>query len=293
MVVAVNPLSIGNALRITLAPPPGSKSWVLLRNTTGTFSGPTDPAATIVAAQSNEKVLYDVVGLANGTQYFYQAFYWNGTTYIADAASVSGTPGANYFDASTDALTLLRERLDVGIQNEVAAGRLTPGEEAKGVIKVLTAPPIFEQTRFPVVVVHLTSESPGDHGIGEVIGEDGQDVDGMWNETEGWLANTTISIVGWCLNPDARIAMRKAIRRLVIGNLQVFNAAGLREIELSQQDTEDLTGTYGAPVYWSECTFSCISPVAVSGQVPPVKDITVSIDVLQTQFHERISRSLQ
>jgi hypothetical protein len=183
--------------------------------------------------------------------------------------------------------------LDVGIQNEVAAGRLTPGEEAKGVIKVLTAPPIFEQTRFPVVVVHLTIESPGDHGIGEVIGEDGQDVDGMWNETEGWLANTTISIVGWCLNPDARIAMRKAIRRLVIGNLQVFNAAGLREIELSQQDTEDLTGTYGAPVYWSECTFSCISPVAVSGQVPQVKDITVSIDVLQTQFHERISRSLQ
>lgn len=288
MVVAVTPLSIGNALRITLAPPDGAKLWNLLRNTTGTFIGPTDPTATLVA-QSNEKVLYDTVGLVNGTPYFYRAFYWDGTQFTADAASVSGTPGFNYFDDSTDALTLLRDRMEVGIQNEVAAGRLTPGEKSRGVIKVLTAPPVFEDAQFPVVVVHLTTESPAEHGIGEVIDEDVQAVNGMWNETQGWLAQTTISVVGWCLNPDERIAMRKALRRLVIGNLQVFYAAGLRNVEFSQQDTEELSGQYGCPVYWAECTFSCLSPVVVGGQVPSIADITVNFNVRTPGSNELIS----
>jgi hypothetical protein len=279
MVVAVTPLSIGNALRITLAPPAGSKLWSLLRNTTGIFAGPTD-ANSVLVAQTNEEVIYDSIGLANGTQYFYQAFYFDGLGGVTtDDVSASGTPGANYFDDSTDALTLLRERLDVGIQNEIAAGRLTPGENAGGVIKVLTAPPVFEQTQFPVVLVHLTSESPGEHGIGELIEQDIQDAGGQWNETEGWIANTVISVVGWCRNPDDRIAMRKALRRLVIGNLQVFNAAGLREVEFSQNDTEELTGQYGAPVYWAECSFSCESPLIVGGKLPTIAGVTVTADI--------------
>lgn len=294
--VAVSPLFIGNALRIQLAPPAGSKLWNLLRNTSGTFAGPTDPASTLVA-QSNKKVIYDAVGLTNGTKYFYQAYYWDGTQFTVDAGEpANGTPAAAYFDDSTDALTLLRDRLDVGIQNEVAAGRLKPGQNAAGVIAVKTAPPIFEQTQFPIVVVHLTTESPAEHGIGESIGQDVQGTDGQWSESEGWLANTSISVVGWCLNPDDRIAMRKALRRLIIGNLQVLYTAGLREIEFTQQDTEELTGLYGAPVYWAECSFSCLSPLAVSGRLRPVTDITVTVDVQQTQFNDRIpsaGRSLQ
>jgi hypothetical protein len=289
MVVAVTPLSIGNALRITLAPPDGSKLWNLLRNTTDSFAGPTDPNATLVA-QSSETVLYDSIGLVNGTQYFYRAFYFDGMGgFSFDAVSATGTPGSNYFDDSTDALTLLRERLDVGIQNEIAAGRLTPGEHAGGVIKVLTAPPVFEQTQFPVVVVHLTSESPGEHGIGELIEQDTQDASGQWNETEGWIAHTVISVVGWCRNPDDRIAMRKALRRLVIGNLQVFYAAGLREVEFSQNDTEELTGQYGAPIYWAECSFSCDSPLIVGGQLPIIAGVTVSADVQIPLSKGRIS----
>ncbi len=156
-------------------------------------------------------------------------------------------------------------------------------------IQVLTAPPIFEETSFPVVVVHLTNETPAEHGIGEQVTMDGQGSDGLWNQTEGWLARTTISVIGWCLNPDVRINIRKALRRLVIGNLQVFYAAGLREIDFSQQDTEELTGTYGAPVYWAECTFSCLSPLAVGGQVEPITDITVDVQVQQVTLNERIS----
>jgi hypothetical protein len=277
MVVAVTPLFIGNALRIQLAPPAGSILWNLLRNTTGVFAGPTDPSATLVS-QSTETTLYDSVGLVNGTEYFYQAFYWDGAEFIADANVGSGTPAATYFDDSTDALSLLRDRLDVGMQNEVAAGRLTPGQNANGVIKVMTAPPVFEQTQFPIVVVHLTSESPSEHGIGEMDATNTVGVGGQWNETEGWLAKTSISVVGWTLNPDARIALRKALRRIVIGNLQVLYAAGLREIDFSQEDTEDLAGTYGAPVYWAQSTFECLSPLAVGGQRAPIAGVTLGVN---------------
>lgn len=289
MVVAVTPLSIGNALRIQLAPPAGARLWSLLRNTTGVFDGPTDTDSVLVANQSSERVLYDSVGLVNGTEYFYQAFYWGDSGLTVDPISASGTPAANYFDDSVDALTLLRERMDVGIQNEISAKRLMPGENAKGIIKVLTAPPVLEDVQFPVVVVHLTSESPGDHGIGEYIEQDTQDASGAWNETQGWIANTVISVVGWCRNPDDRIAMRKALRRLVIGNLQVFNAAGLREVEFSQNDTEELTGAYGAPMYWAECSFSCESPLIVGGQTPTIAGVTVTADVQIPLSKNRIS----
>lgn len=287
MVVAVTPLPIGNALRVQLAPPDGAKLWNLLRNTTNVFPGPTDPQSTLVA-QSTETVLYDAAGLSNGTTYHYLAFYWDGVDWTPDATSMSGTPGFNYADASTDALTLLRDRLEVGIQNEVAMGNLTPGENAGGVIQVLTAPPIFEDTPFPVVVVHLTVEAPAEHGIGEQIGTDGQDTENQWSETEGWLARTTIAVTGWALNPDVRISLRKALRRLVIGNLQIFNAAALREIDFSQEDQEDFT-TYNAPVYFTAGTFACFSPVAVSGQVRPISDVTVDITVQPVLLNERIS----
>lgn len=288
MVVAVTPLPIGNALRIQVAPPNGAKFWILLRNTTNVFPGPTDPLSTLVT-QSTETVLYDAVGLSNGTTYYYEAFYWDGFEWLADAESMSGVPAAAYFDSSTDAMTLLQARLEVGMQNEVAMGNVVPGQNANGVIQVLNAPPIFEDTQFPVVVVHLTNEAPAEHGIGEFDGTDSQGADGQWPQTEGWIARTTISVIAWCLNPDVRKAMRKALRRLVIGNLQVLYSAGLREIDFSQQDTEELGGTFGAPVYWAECTFSCLSPLAVGGQVPAIADITVTIDAEPVILNERIS----
>jgi hypothetical protein len=282
MVVAVTPLPIGNALRINLSPPKGARLWNLLRNTTNSFAGPMDPNATIIASQSNEPTIYDAVGLTNGTLYWYQAFYWNPREqeWIPDPSPLSGTPAANYFDDSSDALTLVRERVNNGIQNEVALGNLVSGENANGVIKVLTAPPVFEESQFPLVVVHLTSESPAEHGIGELIDDDARTVNGMWNETEGWLAKTVISVVGWTQNPDVRIAMRKALRRIIVGNLQVFNAAGLREIDFSQEDTEELTGQYGAPIYWAQCTFSCLSPIIVGGQIPSITGVTTSATVV-------------
>jgi hypothetical protein len=276
MVAIVSPLPVGNALRVQLTPPTFATLWNLLRNTVNAFAGPDDPNCTLVA-QSNAAVIYDAA-VTNGVTYYYLAYFWNGTTWTADDASASGVPASSYVDQSTDAFDLLRARLDYGIQNEIAAGRLTPGENANNVIAVLVAPPIFEQVQFPVIVVHLASESPAEYGLGEQVSSDNQDTSGQWTENEGYLARTTLNVTGWALNPDVRIALRKAIRRVLIANNQVFAAAGLRQIEFSQTDEDELSGTYGAPVYFTVGTFACLSPLAVGGHVAPISDVTVTVN---------------
>jgi hypothetical protein len=289
MVAAVSPIPVGNALRVQLAPPMGATLWNLLRNTTNVFTGgPFDPASTLVAT-SNETVIYDARGLVNGVTYYYLAYYWNGSAWVADLAGTAGVPASSYVDQSTDALTLLRDRLDSGIVNEIAAGRVTPGEKANGVISVLTAPPIFEQVQFPIIVVHLTQEAPAEYGVGEIVSFDDRDVSGEWTENEGYFARTTISVTGWTLNPDARIALRKAIRRVMIANNQVLATAGLREVVFSQTDEDELTGTYGCPVYFTVGTFSCLSPLVVGGQVAPIEDVTVAVNAVPISISETIS----
>jgi hypothetical protein len=289
MVAAVSPIPVGNALRVQLAPPVGATFWKLFRNTTNVFTGPTDTASTLVT-NSNEPVIYDVTGLSNGTTYYYAASYWNGAAWTSDAAGTPGVPASSYVDQSTDALTLLRDRVDAGLANEIALAHLTPGENANGLIAVLTAPPIFEQVQFPVVVVHLTNEAPAEYGLGEEVADDYTDpMTGLWTQNEGYFARTQISVTGWTLNPDARIALRKSLRAVMIANNQVFATAGLREVVFSQTDEDELSGTYGAPVYFTVGTFSCLSPLAVGGQVAPITDVTVAVNAVHAAFSETVS----
>jgi hypothetical protein len=285
--VAVSPVPVGNALRVQVTPPPGAAIWNVLRNLTGVFAGVDDPASTVVST-SNETTIYDAIGLTNGVTYWYQAYYWSGTAWLADPAPGSGVPASTYVDHSTDALTLLIERVTAGMANEVATGRLTPGENANGVIGVYSAPPVFELIQFPCVVLHLASEAPGEFGLGEMITQDGLDTNGLWDVNEGYFARTTINVTGWTLNSDVRIVLRRAIRRVMIANNQIFATAGLREVAFSQTDEDDLGGTYGAPVYFTVGTFSCLSPLVVSGQVAPISDVTVAIDPEPILFTETL-----
>lgn len=279
MVASVSPIPVGNALCITLAPPKAATLWHLLRNTSNVFAGPADPDSTLVA-ESVEPVIYDSLGLTNGVTYWYFAYYWDGTAWLPDDASMSGIPQSTYLDQSIDTLTLVRARLDYGIRNEILLGHLTPGEKAGGEIAVLTAPPIFEQVQFPVIVVHLANEAPGTFGVGTDVSTAGVDVSGDWSDDEGYLARTTITVTGWTLNPDARIALRKALRRLMLANSQVFSTAGLRELAFSQTDEDELTGTYGCPVYFTVGTFSCLTPIIVGAQVAPIADVTVTVNAV-------------
>ena len=244
MIRFVQPIASGNAIRLLLGPPTGASRWRVLRKEADDFTGDDDPAA-FIAYEGTETTVVDHQLLINGQLYYYKAYYWVNSAWQA-SATATGMPSAAYQDAGTDVLSLLRDRLDYGFRVEVERGVISHEYNA---VPVLTAPPIFEDTRWPCVTVHLQSESPVVRGIGEIMLPDSFDSETeSWDVGEGWLASTQLQIVTWSLNPDERIEMRKAVRRIIQANLSLFDSEGVVNIEISQQDVEDFT-SYQAPVY--------------------------------------------
>lgn len=257
MISQIQQLPAGNALRVFIDPPANALMWRLLRKDADNFVDQNDPAAVLVS-DGTEKYPVDAVNLKNGVLAYYKVYYFNGT-WVA-SATVSGTPLASYADMTNDVLSFVRERIDVGLQVEVARQVLKPNS---GKIDVMTAPPVYEHTRWPVVSVHVDDDSSGERGLGEIIDPDSFNAsDDEWTETEGWLASQKLSIIGWTQNPDERIALRKSLRRIVVANLPIFDSIGMVEINFSQNDAEDFT-SYDAAVYQVVCTLSCDAPVVV------------------------------
>ena len=264
----------GNALRVFLQPPTGASHWRLLRKLTNDFVGEADPAAALVH-DGRERCVLDADALENGVLYFYRAYYRVGLAWMASNVS-STTPTASYEDLSVDVQTIVRDRLAAGLAVELARGRLTHED---GAIPVLTAPPATDQARWPLVTIHMSNEDPSQRHIGEQAGSDEFDVDAdKWQSAEGWLAKTQLSIVGWSLNSDERLELRKALRRIVIANLEVFESHGFVNVEFSQQDMEDFE-SYNAPVYQAACTFYCMAPVAVGSTADVIRDVTQQISI--------------
>lgn len=273
MIAMIQALAVGNALRIILEVPAGASAMRLLRKVSDSFTGQDDAGAFLVSTEIQRGVL-DSASLKNGTLYFYRAYYLMSGAWVA-SATVSATPASTYVDRGGDVLTLVRERLDLGLQEEVRRKKLS---HKNGHIPVLTAPPTFEDTLWPIVTVHLQNEAPEARGIGEQMFNEAFDsISNVWSEGEGWLARVQLTIMGWSLNPDSRIELRKALRRIVVANLPLFDFAGMVEIDFSQQDAEDF-GSYSAPVYQVICTLSCLAPVVVGGSADwAIEDVTTEL----------------
>lgn len=277
MLSRIEPLAVGNALRVFFEPPSGAVQVRLLRKASDTFSGHDDAQARLVFAGDPVNAAVDSSNLQNGTTYFYRAYYLIGSTWYA-STSVSGVPNATYSDASTDVLDVVRDRLQKGMRVEVDRGNFASDADDK-YIKVLNAPPLEEATRWPVITVHLTNESPAYRAVGEMVeADDFLELDGTWGSGEGWLAKVQLSIVGWCLNPDERLDLRKALRRLIVANLPVFDEHGMVEIEFSQQDIDAVSGEFAAPVYQVMNTLTCVAPVRVlNGPDQAIRDVQTSL----------------
>jgi hypothetical protein len=279
----VIPVPAGNALRVYLNPLAGAQYWSLLRRTDADFTTVSDADAFVVATGSTDEVILDYTALINGTTYFYCDFAWDGTEFVA-GVPVSAIPAATYQSASVDPLEFVRDRLDLGIAAEVAFGNLKP---ESGKIRVVTAPyGLVEGIKFPVISVHLESDSPGTRAVGETQFGDYLDGGiGQWEENEGWLASVRLNVVGVSLNADERIQLRKAIKRVVQANLTVFTAVGFVNINFSQTDSEEFTEDL-APVFKSNGTFECEAPSLVTfaqGAVSTVTD-TLNFSALEPQY---------
>lgn len=265
------PLPVGNALRVFLEPPSGALKWRVLRKAADTFVDENDPDA-FLAYEGDHKSFVDFEYLQNGSVYLYRAFYWNGSAWSTHASSATaGTPNATYEDRSTDALVVVRDRINAGLQVEVSRGVVKP---KTGFVQVLTAPPVFEDARWPLVTVQLLNEGPGEDGLGYFLNSDGLSADDFDPfDGDGWMARVQLAITAWSLNPDERIALRQSLRRLVAANIHVFDNAGIQQVNFSQQDTDAVSGEYPAPVYQSIGTFTCLAPVSVGGNVPAIREV--------------------
>ena len=263
-------------MRLLIAPAsPSVLWWRVLRRTSNSFQGATDPGAVVVADESTANMVLDTVGLENGTPYFYQDFGWTGSAWIAGAVA-SATPALSYTDDGIDPLSILEGRLSAGLAAEVAAGLLTP---ATGAIQVVTSPfALTEGTTFPIVSVHVDSTGPTDRFLGEEVSADFASMDGTWPDTEGWFARTVLRVAAVSVNGDERNAIRRSLRRIIQGNLSVFDAAGLFQIEFSQSDSEDFDGN-NMPLYQTVGIFTCNHAATVAGIDPAITDYTVTATV--------------
>lgn len=272
MLTMIVPLPIGDALRVFWSAPANAARTLVLRKETNDISGPADPGAK-VAYDSRDTLLSSFldIGVLSGHTYYYRDYHHNGIAWVDGGLTMAGLASATYVDESADPLSLVRDRLAAGLAVEVQRGNLN---HQSGAVPVLTAPPVFEETRWPVVTVHLQNESPSERFLGEVVGPDGFD-GADWQEREGWLGKQSLDIIGWSLNPDERIELRKAIRRILVGNLPVFDSAAITSVEFQFSDMEDFE-SYNAPVYQVRVTFSANFPVQVGGSMPAIIDVTVT-----------------
>jgi hypothetical protein len=252
----------------------------VLRRSDATFTIPDDPNAAVVVDAYGENTFLDI-NVQNGTPYFYALFSWDGAIWTRSAA-VSATPAFSYAHNDADPQCLVRDRVALGLAAELAAGNL---EAPSGNIQVLTAPyALFEGVTMPVVSVHLQSQSAGDHALGDLVASDGDlSCYGLsLGEDVGVFQRTTLQIVGIALNSDQRLALRRALERVILGNLSVFYANNLTQVEWSFSDDEDFAGE-NVNLFRTVCAFSCVSQTALRNTAiaPPASGITVNLGVVE------------
>lgn len=257
----VQPLPVGNALRLFLEPPPAFDRWKVLRKGSDTIAAHND-AEAIVVHDGDARVFIDSASLRNDERVYYRPFYTqdDGASWVPGPSNF-GTPAATYAEATTDVLSFLRERLEAGLAEEVRRGNLV---NDLGYVQVFVATPSLEQDLvFPLVTLHLEKEDPAERAVGEEIG--GYGFDAIGDDTEGWLADTSVAIIGWDKNGDGRIELRKALRRLVLANMPLFADRGWTDINFSMEDVDAVNGEYPAPLYQAVGNFTCVAPTRVTG----------------------------
>lgn len=272
-IIAIEALSAGNALKLYLAPPGAGGYLRVLRRAGQSVVSVADPAAVIVADECLETVVLDRTSLVNGVSYFYQSYINDGAGNWTVGTALTGIPAATYAGDTIDPQSLVRERVELGLAVEVQRGTLLP---TSGRVPVFLAPYVLaDGSTFPSVSVHLEDDSAAERFLGGEFAPDLHDPAGGWIENEGWLAQVTLNVVGVSLNPDERIALRRAIKRIVQANMGVFASSGMQQIEFRQRDVEDFQGQ-NAPLFMTHGTLTCLAPSYVTADLPQITDVTAA-----------------
>ncbi|MBE0436223.1 MAG: hypothetical protein IBX56_10515, partial [Methylomicrobium sp.] len=254
--------------------PPGASLWVVLRRSDSLFTG-LDDIDAITVYSGNDRFILDTFGLLNGEEVFYRVYYFDGETFISESETRSAIPGLLFTSMSNDPLMLIRDRLDLGLQDMVAKNTLF---HPRGAIPVLISSPLLEQVVPPLVTLHLGSDISDSRGIGELL--ETEDLSGIGDD-EGWLSSYQIDVIGWSTNADERNALRNALKHLIIANLPIFEAAGMSTVSFQVSDSEDFQ-SYQAPMYMANGTLRFVAPTFITmpgvGQIIDVQSIIEAIN---------------
>jgi hypothetical protein len=266
----------GNAAAINLGIAPQASAWRLLRRADDDFVGEIDAGATVIAEGDDGDAyvpVLDYVGLTNGVPAWYQEYELIDGLWAAPGDPVSVTPAylAEPLYASPDLASLLRERISLVLRAEVVAGRL---RHESGAVPVLTAYPLLESIRLPVVTIILSDRHSEVRGIGEIVTPDAFDGT-YWDTFEGWMDRSTVQIAVWSLNHEDRLQVRDAVQRAVMLNLPILDSAGFVLPELSESDSQDFE-SYSAPIYQSIFTLSCLHATLVRSQFHSIHTVEVT-----------------
>lgn len=262
MITALIPLISGNAIKILLSPPSVASEWRMLRNTTGVFS---DENSLDLVAQGTSNYWLDCTNLENDISYWYKVVYFDGQQWDLSFPAAAITPTAAYTDLSVDPLSIVRNRLDVGLNARVQQGILNP---LQGIIPVLVASPPLEDVQFPLVTVHVENNQLDELGIGYALSDDPDEF--------GWYTKTGLLITCWHQNGDERNVYRQAIKAVLLANLEVFDEAGLLQLDIAQTDTDDFEN-YPWPMYATQTRLSCVALTALAtGPYPTLNTLTVN-----------------
>lgn len=271
----IRPAYAGNAIRIYLAVPSGADRWRLLRRTDEAFTGHDDPSAVTVYDGNDEPYcVLDVNFLKNGSTYFYQLFWRIGGSWVAGTVR-SAVCEYRAIDGGEDPQLFMRDRLDMGLNELVRQGRLV---HPNGRIPVTIAPPTFDGTVFPVVVVQFASGASQEYGVGNDFGRVPVDDGARWQIDKGWLSNVQLSIVAWSLNPDERNQLRRAVEFVILSNIGIFENYGMQLMAIQNQTDAEDYHSYNAPVYQSMTTATCLSSRYVGHTEERIKGISLEMD---------------
>ena len=92
MISIVQPLHIGNALRLFIEPPAGAVRWRILRKGSDSFVDHDDQGALVVY-EGDDKVVIDSAHLQNEVMAFYRPFYTSdGITWAAGPTASGSAP---------------------------------------------------------------------------------------------------------------------------------------------------------------------------------------------------------
>lgn len=297
--IEARPFQFGGAVRLLWVSPSDATfdHVLILRKATASFTGPTDPGATIVhrgvgkqAMEFRSVFLPDDIAASN----LYRTVLddgndsWNAASYyaiyamnasesdVSAAAIVSATMPPVSVVEELDLIGILMPFLSSYLKEQIRVGIL-PVQQGITDVTVFDGPPLLDAVKFPIVSLHLDDDHPIAFAIGDDIGYMDEAGDTV-RPRRGFMSSVTIAIVGVTDNPEVRRYLYRSLKAALIAARQLLEQKGLLNMEVTGRYAEDFEH-YDMALYSAELTLR--GAVASSVSVPAQDNLIGTINTNQ------------